>query len=84
MYRAFQAARAAECDGLVFYCRGEAVKNSIWAASTGLDLTNGPRMRLADLDQLLARPVSPAEQRSDLTVIPGGAVTAEHGKAASQ
>ncbi|APE32859.1 hypothetical protein BOX37_01480 [Nocardia mangyaensis] len=83
MYRAFQAAQAAGCDGLVFYCRGEPVKRAVREAAAGLDLTGGPRMRLADLDELLARPVSPAEQRPDLTVIPGGAATAEHGKAAS-
>ena len=83
MYRAFQAAQTAGCDGLVFYCRGDALKRAVREAAAGLDLTGGPRMRLADLDELLARPVSPAEQRPDLTVIPGGAATAEHGKAAS-
>ncbi|MEV6359176.1 hypothetical protein [Nocardia asteroides] len=84
MFRAYQAAQAAGCDGLVFYCRGEAVKTALRTAAAGLDLTGGPRVRMADLDQMLARPVSPAEQRPDLSVIPGGAATTQHGKAASQ
>ncbi|WP_410870883.1 hypothetical protein [Nocardia sp. A7] len=83
MYRAFLSAKAVGCDGLIFYCRGDAVKRAVREAAAGLDLTGGPRMRLADLDEVLARRVSPALQRPDLTVIPGGAATAEHGKAAS-
>ncbi|MEV6432937.1 hypothetical protein [Nocardia sp. NPDC051463] len=64
-----QAARAADCDGVTYYCRGAAVKNVIRAAAGGLDLSDGPRVRLVDVDEALATSVP----RPGLRVIEGGA-----------
>ncbi len=70
MAQAVQAARAADCAGVTYYCRGEAVKNVIRSAAGALDLSDGPKVRLADVDELLASPSAP---RPELRVIEGGA-----------
>ncbi len=72
---ALQVARRADCAGLTYYCRGEAVKNTVNAAAAGLDLSDSVKLRLADLDVLLAKNTqnrSPAS-RPGLRVIAGGA-----------
>ncbi|MEU6564361.1 hypothetical protein [Nocardia nova] len=78
--RARQVAERAECVGLAYYCRGEAVKNVIRAASAGLDPTAGPRMKLRDLDEALAKhkaETSSPASRPGLRVIAGGAADHE-------
>ncbi|WP_157183588.1 hypothetical protein [Nocardia takedensis] len=71
--QAWQAARAADCAGVTYYCRGNAVKNVIRSAAGSLNLTDGPRLRLADVDELLAPNAVSAEPTPGLRVIPGGA-----------
>jgi hypothetical protein len=66
-----QSARAADCDGVTYYCRGEAVKNVIRSAAAGLDLSDGPIVRLVDLDEVLLSTSS--APRPGLRVIEGGA-----------
>jgi hypothetical protein len=77
--QALVVARRADCAGLTYYCRGEAVKNVIRAAATGLDLSEGPKLRLVDLDELLAKKAesSSLAPRPGLRVIAGGAA-ADH------
>ncbi len=73
-------AERAGCAGLVYYCRGEAVKNVIRTASAGLDRSNGPDMRLRDLDAALAPKkdeLFSAASRPGLRVIAGGAADHE-------
>jgi hypothetical protein len=72
MAQAVQAASTAECERVTYYCRGEAVKNVIRSAAAGLNLADGPKVHLADLDELLA-PVSDDAPRPGLRVIEGGA-----------
>ncbi|PPJ27225.1 hypothetical protein C5F51_18460 [Nocardia nova] len=78
--QARMVAERAECAGLTYYCRGEAVKNVIRAASAGLDREAGPQMKLRDLDKFLAsrkaESSSPAS-RPGLRVIAGGAADHE-------
>ncbi|MGV9785415.1 hypothetical protein [Nocardia farcinica] len=64
-----QAARGAGCDGVTYFCRGNAVKNVIRRAAASLDLSGGPVVRLADLDEV----VSSSAPRPGLRVIEGGA-----------
>ena len=73
MARALHVAERADCAGLTYYCRGEAVKNVIRAASAGL--SKGPKLTLVDLDELLAKKAesSSLAPRPGLRVIAGGA-----------
>ncbi|MGV9676369.1 hypothetical protein ACWDSJ_13900 [Nocardia sp. NPDC003482] len=78
--QALHVARQAGCAGLTYYCRGDAVKTVIRAAAADVDLTAGPPMRLADLDEVLAErhsETSSPASRPGLRVIAGGA--ADHG-----
>lgn len=77
----FQAARAADCAGLIYYCRGERVKTVINKAvaelkTAGLFENTSLRMRLADLAEVVPpkkkSPSSPV-LRPGLRVIAGGA-----------
>ncbi|WP_157172033.1 hypothetical protein [Nocardia higoensis] len=68
-----QAARTAGCDGVTYYCRSQAVKNVIRTAAGALDLSDGPKVRLADLDEVLAS----SAPRPGLRVIEGGATDIE-------
>ncbi|MBF6236640.1 hypothetical protein IU474_06050 [Nocardia otitidiscaviarum] len=74
--QARHVAQQADCAGLTYYCRGDAVKNVIREAAKGLDLSTGPKLRLMDLDEFLAakqaESSSPAT-RPGLRVIAGGA-----------
>ncbi|WP_306364625.1 hypothetical protein [Nocardia sp. CC227C] len=74
--QARHVAQQADCAGLTYYCRGDAVKNVIREAAKGLDLSTGPKLRLMDLDEFLAakqaESASPAA-RPGLRVIAGGA-----------
>lgn len=72
VYKAWSAAKAADCDGLIYYCRGAAIKNVIRTAAAELNLSDGPRMRLADVDELLA-PATPVGVRPGFRLIAGGA-----------
>ncbi|MDO3648662.1 hypothetical protein [Nocardia mangyaensis] len=96
--QAFQAARAADCAGLIYYYRGERVKAVITKAAAelqaaGLFEHTSIRMRLADLDTELLKPRKPAspDLRPGLRVIAGGAADHntqvtdpnEHGEAVS-
>ncbi|WP_227984542.1 hypothetical protein [Nocardia spumae] len=78
--QARQVAQRAECAGLTYYCRGEAVKNVIRTAAASLDMSDGWKPRLADLDEFLAKDqaesFSPAS-RPGLRVIAGGAADHE-------
>lgn len=49
-----QAARLAGCEAVTYYCRGAAVKSVIRSAASAVDLSSGPSVRLADLDEVLA------------------------------
>lgn len=82
--QAFQAARAADCAGLIYYYRGERVKTVITKAAAelkaaGLFENTSIRMRLADLDTELLKPRKPAspDLRLGLRVIAGGAADHE-------
>ncbi|MFD4461324.1 hypothetical protein [Nocardia sp. NPDC058480] len=81
--QAFQAARAADCAGLIYYYRGDRVKKVITKAAAelkaaGLFEQNPIRMRLADLDAELLKPTKPASDlRPGLRVIAGGAADHE-------
>uniref|UniRef100_UPI003F49A314 hypothetical protein n=1 Tax=Nocardia sp. CA-095871 TaxID=3239971 RepID=UPI003F49A314 len=70
MAQSVKAAAVAGCDRVTYYCRGEAVKSVIRSAAGALDLSDGPDVRLTDLDELLAKASSP---RPELRVIEGGA-----------
>ncbi|MFE6920370.1 hypothetical protein ACFVAV_04915 [Nocardia sp. NPDC057663] len=96
VFQAWKVAQTAECVGVAYYCRGEAAKNVIRTVTGALDLSDGPRMRLFDLDEFLAKqkvqPSSP-DLRPGLRVIAGGAADhetpqvtdrTENGKAVSQ
>ncbi|MEU4343110.1 hypothetical protein AB0H00_17840 [Nocardia sp. NPDC023852] len=77
--QALHVARRAGCAGLTYYCRGEGVKNVVRTAAAGLDLSDGPKLRLDDLDERLAKKAessSPAS-RPGLRVIAGGAADQE-------
>ncbi|MBU3064367.1 hypothetical protein KO481_22890 [Nocardia sp. NEAU-G5] len=69
---AHQAAERGGCEGLVYYCRGERVKNVIREAAQGLDVTTGPDARLEDLDKFLAKPRAGADSRPALRLVVGG------------
>jgi hypothetical protein len=69
--KAHQAAEAAGCEGLTYYCRGERVKNVIREAAKRVDTSDGPRMRLADLDKLLTQPAA-VNSRPSLRLVVGG------------
>ncbi|MGY4103587.1 hypothetical protein ACW2Q0_29095 [Nocardia sp. R16R-3T] len=69
---AHQAARVAGCKGLIYYCRGERVKNVINEAAKSVDLSDGPRARLADVDKLLANPIASEQPRPALRLVVGG------------
>ncbi|WP_194828591.1 hypothetical protein [Nocardia sp. XZ_19_231] len=96
VFQAHRVAKSAECVGLAYYCRGEAVKTVIRTAAAGLDTTDGPQMRLIDLDEFLAKQkaeTSSPDLRPGLRVIAGGAADhknpqvsdrTENGKAVSQ
>ncbi|MFD4432070.1 hypothetical protein [Nocardia sp. NPDC058497] len=95
VFQALRVAKAAECVGLRYYCRGEAVKTVIRTAASGLNADDLPQLRLVDLDEFLASQKaesSSSDLRPGLRVIAGGAadhntqVTArtENGKAVSQ
>lgn len=74
------AAERAECAGVTYFCRGEAVKNVVRAATADLDLRVPPKVTLRDLDTVLAeaRPESSSPaSRPGLRVIAGG-VAADH------
>ncbi|MFF0529556.1 hypothetical protein ACFYT3_14300 [Nocardia amikacinitolerans] len=78
--QALDVARRADCAGLTYYCRGEAVKNAIRTAAAGLDLSAGPKLTLTDLDELLAKKVEASSSfaaRPGLRVIAGGAADHE-------
>ncbi|WP_280450165.1 hypothetical protein [Nocardia brasiliensis] len=77
--QAWQTAQRAECAGLTFYCRGEAVKNVIRTVAAGLNLSDGPTLTLTDLDDVLAkkRAKSVPALRPGLRVIAGGAADHE-------
>ncbi|MFE2999362.1 hypothetical protein ACFXG4_30685 [Nocardia sp. NPDC059246] len=78
--QAVLVAQRADCAGLAYYCRGDAVKNVIRTAAAGLDLPGGPQMRLVDLDELLAArqaESSSTASRPGLRVIAGGAADHE-------
>ncbi|MFI9414937.1 hypothetical protein [Nocardia gamkensis] len=75
--KAHQAAKTSGCEGLIYYCRGEAVKNVIREAAQRVDTSDGPRMRLADVDQLLAQPAA-SDARPSLRLVVGGAASHEH------
>ncbi|MGY1948919.1 hypothetical protein [Nocardia asiatica] len=78
--QALKVAERAQCMGLTYYCRGEAVKNVIRTAAAGLDLSDGPKLRLVDLDELLAKKKAESfslASRPGLRVIAGGAA-ADH------
>ncbi|MBF6298483.1 hypothetical protein IU459_13135 [Nocardia amamiensis] len=79
--QALHVARRADCAGLTYYCRGEAVKNVIRTAAAGLDLSDGPKLRLVDLDELLvkknAETSTSLASRPGLRVIAGGAADHE-------
>ncbi|BDT97303.1 hypothetical protein [Nocardia sputorum] len=80
LLQALKVAEKAQCTGLTYYCRGEAVKNVIRAAAAGLDLSDGPKLRLVDLDELLAKKKAESSSlasRPGLRVIAGGAA-ADH------
>ncbi|MBU3066428.1 hypothetical protein KO481_33515 [Nocardia sp. NEAU-G5] len=78
--QALAVAKQAGCARLTYYCRGEAVKNVIRAASADLGGPGEPQMRLLDLDDTLApqqaESSSPAS-RPGLRVIAGGAADHE-------
>ncbi|WP_156910306.1 hypothetical protein [Nocardia mangyaensis] len=96
VFQAVRAAQSAECVGLTYYCRGEAVKTVIRTAANGMDTDSGPRLRLVDLDGFLAKQKadsSSPDLRPGLRVIAGGAADhentqvtdrTENGKAVSQ
>ncbi|WP_433714469.1 hypothetical protein ACQP2U_10345 [Nocardia sp. CA-084685] len=76
--RALHVAEHVNCAGLTYYCRGEAVKNVIRAASAGL--SKGPKLTLRDLDELLATKKAESSTlapRPGLRVIAGGAADHE-------
>ncbi|WP_040686510.1 hypothetical protein [Nocardia vinacea] len=77
--QAHHAAKVAGCDGLIYYCQGERVKNIIREAAKGVNASDGPRMRLADVDKLLANPIAGAESRPDLRLVVGGTDTPDSG-----
>ncbi|WP_067486821.1 hypothetical protein [Nocardia ignorata] len=96
VFQAWRVAQSAECAGVAYYCRGEAVKAVIRSAARGLDATKGPKLVLVDLDEFLAsqkvETLSP-DLRPGLRVIAGGAADhnnsqvtdrTENGKAVSQ
>ncbi|MFE3052693.1 hypothetical protein [Nocardia sp. NPDC059239] len=80
VFQALHVAKQADCAGLTYYCRGDAVKNVIRTAAAGLDVSAGPKLTLLDLDEFLAKrqaePSSPAA-RPGLRVIAGGAADHE-------
>lgn len=96
VFQALRVAKAAECVGLRYYCRGEAVKTVIRTAASGLNADDLPQLRLVDLDEFLASQKansSSADLRPGLRVIAGGAADhnntqvtdrTENGKAVSQ
>ncbi|WP_054813385.1 hypothetical protein [Nocardia arizonensis] len=80
--RAVQVAKSADCAGLTYYYRGKPVENVIRSAAEGLAL-DGLRLRLADVDELLAKsPFSAA--RPGFRVIAGGASDHEISKVADR
>ncbi|MCU1646401.1 MAG: hypothetical protein JWN03_6676 [Nocardia sp.] len=85
--QALRAAERADCVGVKYFCRGDAVKNVIRTAAAGLDLSSGPKLTLLDLDDLLdtkkPESASPAA-RPGLRVIAGGAADHETSQAASR
>ncbi|MBH0776665.1 hypothetical protein [Nocardia bovistercoris] len=68
---AHRAASVAGCHGLVYYCRGERVKDIIREAAKGLDLS-GTVARLDDLDRLLANPLVGPQAQPPLRLVVGG------------
>ncbi|MFI2473884.1 hypothetical protein [Nocardia xishanensis] len=78
--QALEVARRADCAGLTYYCRGDAVKNAIRTAAAGLDLSGAPKLTLTDLDVVLAKKTetsSSSGPRPGLRVIAGGAADHE-------
>lgn len=77
MAQAVHTARVGDCAGVTYYCRGEAVKSVIRKAAKELNLTDGPQVRLADVDtDLLSKSpfsTSSSAPRPGLRVIEGGA-----------
>lgn len=86
VFQAVQVAARAECAGVTYYCRGDAVKKTIRTAAAGLDLSSGPKLRLVDLDEFLTlkkAESSSAAARPGLRVIAGGAADPNNPQAAS-
>lgn len=85
VYQAWQVAKAAECAGVAYFCRGEGVKSVIRTAAQGLE--GGPQLRAIDLDDFLAKHppmISAPGQRPGLRVIEGGATDSEISPAAGR
>ncbi|MBL1079487.1 hypothetical protein JK358_34285 [Nocardia sp. 2] len=66
VHGAYEAARLAGCDGLVYYCRGEAVRTVVETAARGLQLSTDCKFVVADLDAMLeAAEKQAAEQAAE-------------------
>ncbi|MCX4094835.1 hypothetical protein [Nocardia sp. alder85J] len=76
VFQALQVAQRADCAGLTYFYRGDAVNNVIRTAAAGLDLSSGPKLTVRDLDERLAEArteTSSPAARPGLRVITGGA-----------
>ncbi|WP_378679646.1 hypothetical protein [Nocardia sp. GCM10030253] len=75
VFQALRVAQTADCTGLTYYCRGEAVKSVVRTAAKGLD-TATTELRLVDFDEFLAKQKAESslpDLRPGLRVIEGGA-----------
>ncbi|MFC9898536.1 hypothetical protein ACFVMC_33000 [Nocardia sp. NPDC127579] len=68
--KAKTAAAQADCAGLIYYCKGAAVRSVITAAAQACAGIEGPAIRVADIEQVLT---PRTEHRPGLRVIEGGA-----------
>ncbi|WP_306360860.1 hypothetical protein [Nocardia sp. CC227C] len=79
LYAAIEAAAVAHCHGLIYYCRGDAVRNVIRTAADQLFkqqahlFRGGLEVRMARLETLLSKPPTRGGIRPDLRLVDGGA-----------